>query len=122
MTNRQKTRLSQITGRDTRVIKAYLGVIELHEKDLFVGIRKKRINASELDKLTLTATRGKSSRTSVPHDFKRRFQNISVNEFQECRDTAIAMWQSHLERRCEATWSKGVLISKDSPICLWQVL
>ena len=98
MTNRQKTRLSQITGRDTRVIKAYLGVIELHEKDLFVGIRKKRINASELDKLTLTATRGKSSRTSVPHDFKRRFQNISVNEFQECRDTAIAMWQSHLER------------------------
>ncbi len=97
MTNKQKTRLSQITGRDTRVIKAYLGVIELHEKDLFVGIRKKRINASELDKLTLTATRGKSSRTSVPHDFKRRFQNISVNEFQECRDTAIAMWQSHLE-------------------------
>jgi transposase len=98
MTDRQKTRLSHITGRDTRVIKAYLGVIERNEKDLLVGIRKKKISASELDKLTLTATRGKASRTSVPHDFKNRFPNISVNEFQECRDTAIAMWQSHLER------------------------
>jgi len=98
MSDRQKTRFSQITGRDTRVIKAYLGVIERHEKDFLVGIRKKKISASELDKLTLTATRGKSSRISVPHDFKKRFQNISVNEFQECRDTAIAMWQSHLER------------------------
>ena len=98
MTDRQKTRLSQITGRDTRVIKAYLGIIERHEKDLLVGIRKNKISESELDKLTLTATRGKSSRTSVPHDFKKRFQNISVNEFQECRDTAIAMWHSHLER------------------------
>ena len=98
MTDKQKTRLSQITGRDTRVIKAYLGVIEHHEKDLLVGKRKKKINAGKLDKLTLTATRGKSSRTSVPHNFKKRFPNISVNEFQECRDTAIAMWQSHLEK------------------------
>ena len=98
MTNRQKTRLSQITGRDTRVIKAYLGVIERHEKDLLVGKKKRKIDAGALDELTLVATRGKSSRTSVPHDFKQRFPNISVNEFQECRDTAIAMWQSYLER------------------------
>jgi transposase len=33
------------------------------------------------------------------HDFKKRFPNISANELQECRDTAIAMWQSYLERR-----------------------
>ncbi len=98
MTDRQKTRLSQITGRDTRVIAAYLGVIERHEADLLVGIKKKKIRAGVLDELTLTATRGKSSRTSVPHDFKQRFPNISVNEFQECRDTAIAMWQSYLEK------------------------
>ncbi len=98
MTDRQRTRLSQITGRDTRVIKAYLGVIERHEKDLLVGKRKKKISAGKVDELTLTATRGKSSRTSVPHDFKQRFPNMSVNEFQECRDTAIAMWHSYLEK------------------------
>ncbi len=52
-----------------------------------------------MDKLTLTASRGRADRTYVLHDFKSRFPNISVNEFQECRDTAIAMWQSYLERR-----------------------
>ncbi len=97
MTDRQKTRLNRITGRDTRVIKAYLGVIERHENELLTGRKRTRINASLLDKLTLTASRGKADRSHVPHDFKSRFSNISVNEFQECRDTAIAMWQSYLE-------------------------
>ncbi|MHA1958801.1 MAG: RNA-guided endonuclease InsQ/TnpB family protein [Candidatus Thorarchaeota archaeon] len=98
MTNKQKRRLSRITGRDTRVIKAYLGIIERYEPELLVGKRKNRVDAGHLDKLTLRATRGSASRTFVPHDFKARFPNISVNEFQECRDTAIAMWQSYLER------------------------
>jgi len=98
MTERQRTRLSRITGRDTRVIKAYLGVIERHEKDLLTGRKKTRINTTHLEELTLTASRGKASRNQVIHDFKQRFSNISVNEFQECRDTAIAMWQSYLER------------------------
>ncbi len=98
MTERQRTRLSRITGRDTRVIKAYLGVIERHESTLLIGGRKKRLHAGKIDELTLTATRGSANRTSVPHDFKRRFPNISVNEFQECRDTATAMWESYLER------------------------
>jgi transposase len=98
MTDRQKTRLNRITGRDTRVIKAYLGVIERHEDELLTGRKRTRLDASKLDELTLTASRGKASRISVPHDFKVRFPNISVNEFQECRDTAIAMWQSYLER------------------------
>jgi IS605 OrfB family transposase len=100
MTDRQKTRLNRITGRDTRVIKAYLGVIEQHENELLVGKKRTRINASKLDELTLTAIKNKSGtsqRTSVTHDFKIKFSKISVNEFQECRDTAIAMWQSHLE-------------------------
>ena len=98
LTKKQKTRISKITGRDTRVITAYLGVIERHEKELLVGKMMKLIGAGTLDKMTLTAIRGKSSRNSVPHDFKQRFPNISVNEFQECRDTAIAMWQSYLEK------------------------
>ena len=100
MTKRQQTRLSRITSRDTRVIRAFLGVIARHEKELLVGKRKKRISGAELEKLTLTATRFKDAsknRTTVPHDFKKRFPNISLNEFQECRQVAAAMWQSYLE-------------------------
>ena len=92
LTVRQKTRLSRITSRDTRVITAYLGVIEKHEKNLLVGKKKKRLDAGAIDKLTLRT----KNRSSVPHDFKQRFSNISVNELQECRDTAIAMWQVYL--------------------------
>ena len=98
MTDRQRTRLNRITGRDSRVIKAYLGVIERYKEKLLTGSKQTRINASKLDELTLTASRGKASRSYVPHDFKVRFPNISANEFQQCRDTAIAMWQSYLER------------------------
>ncbi len=99
MTERQKTRLNRITGRDSRVIKAYLGVIERYEDKLLTGKKRTRINTSRLEELTLTASKGKADRSYVPHDFKGRFPNISVNEFQECRDTSIAMWQSYLERR-----------------------
>ena len=98
MTDRQKTRLNRITGRDSRVIQAYLGVIERHEDELLTGKKRTRINTSKLEELTLTASKGTASRSYVPHDFKVRFPNISMNEFQECRDTAIAMWQSYLER------------------------
>ncbi|MFW9864053.1 MAG: RNA-guided endonuclease TnpB family protein [Candidatus Thorarchaeota archaeon] len=98
MTDRQKTRLNRITGRDSRVIKAFLGVIERHEKSLITGRKRTKIDASQLERLTVTATRGGAKRFHVPHDFKRRFHNISANELQECRDTAIAMWQSYLER------------------------
>ncbi|MGY5854486.1 MAG: hypothetical protein RTU92_13040, partial [Candidatus Thorarchaeota archaeon] len=92
MTDRQKTRLSRITSRDTRVVKAYLGVIERHEKTLLVGKRKKRLDAGKIDKLTLRT----DDRPWVPHDFKKKFRNISVNELQECRETAIAMWRVYL--------------------------
>ena len=96
MTKKQKTRLSRITSRDTRVIKAFLGVIERHESELLVGKRRNRIDSRKLTNLTLTATRGKTNRTQVQHDFKKRFPNISVNELQECRNTALAMWNSYL--------------------------
>ncbi|MHA2133949.1 MAG: zinc ribbon domain-containing protein [Candidatus Thorarchaeota archaeon] len=101
MTVRKQKRLSRITSRDTSVIRAYIGIIAYHEKSLLVGKKRKRIDAGRLDKLTLTAERfrdPKKNRTSVPHDFKRRFPNISQNELQECRDLAIAMWDSYLER------------------------
>ncbi len=98
MTDKKKTRLNRITGRDTRVIKAYLGVIVHHENELLKGPKRRKIDPSLLDKLTLTASKGKADREKVPHDFKKKFRSISVNEFQECRDTAIAMWQSYLER------------------------
>jgi transposase len=98
MTDRQKTRLNRITGRDSRVIKAFLGVIERHEKSLLTGRKQTKIDASRLERLTITATRGGANRVHVPHDFKKHFPNISANELQECRDTAIAMWQSYLER------------------------
>ena len=88
MSDRDRTRLNRITGRDTRVIRAFLGVIARHEKELLVGKRKKKINGGKLEKLTLTAERSKDiskNRLSVPHDFKKRFPNISLNELQECR-------------------------------------
>jgi IS605 OrfB family transposase len=92
MTDRQKTRLSRITSRDTRVIKGYLGVIEKHERDLLVGKNKKRLDAGKIDELTLRT----DTRTIVPYDFKNRFPNISTNELQECRETAIGMWRVYL--------------------------
>jgi transposase len=101
MTNRQRSRLTKITSRDTRVIKTYLGIIERHKKVLVIGGKYKRIDIMKLDRLTLTALRAKNPsrrRTSVPHDLKKRFQNISVNELQECRDIAVTMWNSYLER------------------------
>lgn len=96
MTRRQKNRLSRITSRDTRVIRAFLGVIERHESELLVDKKRKRIDSTKLTNLTLTATRGKANRLHVQHDFKKRFRNISVNELQECRATAVAMWDSYL--------------------------
>jgi len=109
MTDRQKTRLSRITSRDTRVIKAYLGVIERHEKDLLVGKNKKRLDAGKIDELTLRT----DSRTVVPHDLKKRFPTISVNELQECRDTAIAMWTVYLALgKNKPLQAKGYLAKK----------
>ncbi|MGY5876025.1 MAG: transposase [Candidatus Thorarchaeota archaeon] len=115
MTDRQKTRLNRNTGRDTRVIKAYLGVIERHETELLTGRKKTRVNASRLDELTLTASRGKADRSNVLHDFKSRFPYISVNEFQECRDTSIAMWQSYLELRGSKPLSSGGSATRKIP-------
>ena len=99
MSHKERDRLIRITGRDSRVIRAFLGIIAQHEKELLVGKRKKRIDGAKLEKLTLTSIKRKdpaNRRTEVPHDFKKRFPNISLNELQECRQVAVAMWNSYL--------------------------
>jgi hypothetical protein len=100
MTKRTRQRLRQIVGRDTRVIRSFLGIIELHEDMLLTGRKRNKIHDGELDKLTLTALKMKSGfnqRPIVPHDMKARFPRISQNELQECRQTAVFMYESYLE-------------------------
>ncbi len=102
MTERTKQRLRQTVGRDTRVIRAFLGIMEQHEDELLTGKSRIRINDGELDRLTMTALKvksGASQRTSVPHDFKVRFPRISQNEMTECRQTAVALYESYLRLR-----------------------
>ncbi|MFW9870268.1 MAG: hypothetical protein ACFFEL_11640, partial [Candidatus Thorarchaeota archaeon] len=102
MTERTKQRLRQTIGRDTRVIRAFLGIIEQHEDKLLTGRKKNRIDEGELDKLTMTALQvkaGYSQRLTVPHDFKARFPRISQNEMTECRQTAVSLYESYLKLR-----------------------
>ncbi|MGY5855818.1 MAG: transposase [Candidatus Thorarchaeota archaeon] len=108
MTQRSRQRLRQIVGRDTRVIRAFLGIIEQHESELLTGRRKKRVHDGKLDKLTMTALRTKAGvgqRPSVPHDMKARFPRISTNELQECRQSAVALYESYLALKEKKGWN-----------------
>ncbi len=60
MTARTKQRLRQTVGRDTRVIRAYLGIIEQYENRLLTGRNRDRIDDGELDRLTVTALKVKA--------------------------------------------------------------
>jgi IS605 OrfB family transposase len=109
MTKRTQKRLRQIVGRDTRVIRAFLGIIEQHEDMLLTGRKRNKIHDGELDKLTITALKmksGFSQRPNVLHDMKARFPRISTNELQECRQTAVFMYESYLELRSKK-WRKA---------------
>ena len=100
MSKRKKQKLRQIVGRDTRVIRSFLGIIEQHESELLTSHNKNRIHTNKLNELTLTALqvkRGATQRTSVKHDLKQMFPRISVNELQECRITAAGMYESYLQ-------------------------
>ncbi|OLS29601.1 MAG: hypothetical protein ThorAB25_15700 [Candidatus Thorarchaeota archaeon AB_25] len=115
MTERSRQRLRQTVGRDTRVIHAFLGIIEQHEDQLLTGRMKNRIDDGELDKLTMTALQvkaGYSPRPSVPHDFKARFPRISQNEMTECRQTAVSLYESYLKLRMK----KGLKASRPASI------
>jgi transposase len=108
MTKRSRQRLRQIVGRDTRVIRAYLGIIEQHENELLTGSKKNRIHDGRLDRLTITAFKvraGLDQRPSVPHDIKSRFPRISTNEIQECRQTAIALYESYLALKAKPSFN-----------------
>jgi len=144
MTKRTKQRLRQIVGRDTRIIRSFIGVIEQHEDKLLVGKKRTRISEGELDKLTMTALQvknGQSRRLSVPHDFKGKFSRISPNELTECRQTAVANYESYLELRskkgrsasrpCEVNSSRRIprwtfsqrfkLVEKKTSVTRWWV-
>ncbi len=108
MSEKENQRLRQITGRDTRIIRAALGVIQQHERELLRG--RNRIDMGALQRLTLTATRKSSrtrERTEVPHDFKRRFPRAPTTELQECLRTAAAMYESYLALRRKKGWNAG---------------
>jgi len=110
MTKKSQQRLRQIVGRDTRVIHAFLGVIEQHEDALLTGPSKNRVDASGLERFTLTAINvkaGQSQRLVVSHDLKARFPRISRNELSECRQTAVGLYESYLARR-----TKGRKVSR----------
>jgi len=115
MTQRSRQRLEQIVGRDSRVIRAFLGIIEQYENKLLTGRKKNKIHDGELEKLTLTAIKvksGYSQRLTVPHDFKTRFPRISQNEFQECGQTAVALYESYLTLRGK----KGLNVSRPASV------
>jgi len=102
MTKKTQQRLRQIVGRDTRTVRAFIGIIEHHEDKLLTGRNKDRVRDGELDKLTMTAIKVKSGynqRLTVPHDLKTRFPRMSQNELQECRQTAVALYESYLKLR-----------------------
>jgi transposase len=108
MTQRSQQRLRQIVGRDTRVIRTFLGIIEQHESELLTGRRKNRIHDGKLDKLTITAIKvkaGNGQRTAVLHDIKQKFPRISTNELQECRQTAVALYESYLVLKEKKGWN-----------------
>ncbi len=108
ITERTRQRLRQTVGRDTRVIRAFLGIIEQHENKLLTGKNRDRIDDGKLDQLTMTALKvnsGYSQRLTVPHDFKVRFPRISQNEMTECRQTAVSLYESYLKLRKKKGWT-----------------
>jgi transposase len=144
MTQRSRQRLRQIVGRDTRVIRSFLGIIEQHEDELLTGKNKERISENELQKLTITALKvkpGHSQRPAVPHDLKARYPRMSQNEIVECRQTAVANYESYLKLRnkrgrnasrpCEVTSSRRIprwmfsrqfnLFQKHTSVARWWV-
>jgi hypothetical protein len=124
MTKKTRQKLRQIVGRDTRVIRSFLGIIEQYEDRLLTGRKRNRIDDGELDKLTITALKMKSGfsrRLNVPHDMKTRFPRISTNELQECRQTAVFMYESYLElrRKKESNASRPCAVNGTRRIPRW---
>ena len=108
MTERTRQRLRQTVGRDTRVIRAFLGIIERNENMLLTGKKRNKIHDGKLDQLTMTALKvklGNSQRMTVPHDLKCRFPRLSQNEMTESRQTAVALYESYLQLKRKKGWN-----------------
>ena len=124
MTERTKQRLRQTVGRDTRVIRAFLGIIEQNEDKLLTGKKRNKIHDGKLDQLTMTALKvklGNSQRLTVPHDLKCRFPRMSQNEMTECRQTAVALYESYLQLTRKKGWnaSRPTSINASRQIPRW---
>jgi len=97
LTTRKKGRLRRITGRDTRIIEKYVRIIHHNRRKICIRTKKGkiRVHRGKLDELTLTTSKVKEEerRTTVPHDLKKMFPYCSHNEFQECRDIAVQLYE-----------------------------
>ncbi|MFX0064041.1 MAG: hypothetical protein ACFFC7_17865, partial [Candidatus Hermodarchaeota archaeon] len=131
LTRLKQLRLESVTGRDTTLIKRYLEVISQEDKNLRRikknGTEEYRIDKEKLDALTLTSRplRRKKKKTgeviehpgrsNVKYDLKKEFgKKITARELKECRDTAVEMYHSYLDRveKHEATYWKIVRSKK----------
>ena len=96
-----RRRLGQIINRDTRVIDKSLNIIDMYEDQLLKVTKRKNgrikynIDHSKLCDLTLTT----KDRVKVPHDFKKMFPRISLNEIVDAQRTAIGMWVAYLQSK-----------------------
>jgi len=98
LTTIKKGRLRRITGRDTRIIEKYVRIIHHNKKKICLRTKKGeiRVHRGKLDELTLTTSRLKKieeRRTTVLYDLKKMFPYCSHNEFQECRDIAVQLYE-----------------------------
>ncbi|UJG42269.1 MAG: transposase [Candidatus Heimdallarchaeum endolithica] len=97
LTTRKKERLRRISGRDTRIIEKYVRIIHHNRRKICTKTKKGkiRVHRGKLDELTLTTSKVKEEerRKTVPHDFKKMFPYCSHNEFQECRDIAVQLYE-----------------------------
>ncbi|MCY3412001.1 MAG: transposase [Candidatus Heimdallarchaeota archaeon] len=96
MSDEALQRLHQILYRDTRVIRDYINIIRENENILRDIDRKGELKHKIVDKKLDVLTATTATRTVVKHDLKARYPRISLNEFKECRDNAIAMYNSYL--------------------------
>ncbi len=104
MSSSSQQHLEQIVGRDSRAIKRLLGIIEHNEDDLLCGKRRNKVSLGQLNRITMTATRGKANRTKVPHDLKVDFPRACASDLAECVKTAVSLYNSYLALRQKRGW------------------
>jgi len=117
LTKFKKDRIRKITGRDTRIIEEYVKIIRKEEEKVIRKISKQgeirlKVHKGKLDELTLTTTKktNKKKRTVVPYDLKKKFPNCSHDEFQECRDVAVQLYEQGYNKKKNRKRKKGYIL------------